>query len=105
MDRLDATLAVADRGRIIARGSRTSLLARLPGHAVIDFDGPAPALAAPNAAVEIHRPDSRLSITAVDAGAALGALRAGHPDAAAHVRSIEMHPPTLDDLYRDLVTR
>jgi ABC-2 type transport system ATP-binding protein len=32
LDTLDATLAVADHGRIIARGDRAELLATVPGH-------------------------------------------------------------------------
>jgi ABC-2 type transport system ATP-binding protein len=50
LDTLDATLAVADHGRVVARGSRAELLATVPG---------------------------------------------GGGD--------ELHPPTLDDLYRHLV--
>jgi ABC-2 type transport system ATP-binding protein len=34
LDTLDATLAVADHGRIVARGSRAELLATVPGDAV-----------------------------------------------------------------------
>ena len=49
LDTLDATLAVADHGRVVARGSRAELLATVPG------------------------------------------------------RDDELHPPTLDDLYRHLV--
>jgi ABC-2 type transport system ATP-binding protein len=50
LDTLDATLAVADHGRVVARGSRTELLATVPGS------------------------------------------------------GDELHPPTLDDLYRHLVS-
>ena len=50
LDTLDATLAVADHGRVVARGSRAELLATVPG------------------------------------------------------RDDEPHPPTLDDLYRHLVS-
>jgi ABC-2 type transport system ATP-binding protein len=49
LDTLGATLAVADHGRVVARGSRAELLATVPGGAD------------------------------------------------------ELHPPTLDDLYRHLV--
>jgi ABC-2 type transport system ATP-binding protein len=40
LDVLGATLAVADHGRIIARGDRTTMLARVPGHATIELDAP-----------------------------------------------------------------
>ncbi len=104
LDTLDATLAVADHGRIIARGNRAALLATVPGHAVADFDRPPPPLAAPaGSPAEVCREGTRLVITAPEPASALVPLLAAHPDAVAHLRSIELCPPTLDDLYRHLV--
>jgi ABC-2 type transport system ATP-binding protein len=104
LETLDATLAVADHGRIIARGDRAELLATVPGHAVAVFDRPPPALAAPpGTPAEVCRDGSRLVITAPDPASALAPLLAAHPDAVAHLRAIELRPPTLDDLYRHLV--
>ena len=40
LDTLNATLAVADHGRVVARGDRAELLATVPGRAVVDFDEP-----------------------------------------------------------------
>jgi len=104
LDTLGATLAVASHGRIIARGERAELLAGVPGHAVADFDGQPPALApAPGSPAELHRDGSRLVITTPDPASALAPLLAANPDAVARLRSIELRPPTLDDLYRHLV--
>jgi ABC-2 type transport system ATP-binding protein len=114
LDTLGATLAVASGGRVIARGSRAELLASVPGHAVADFDRPpaaltGAALAAPaggpaaGGAVEISEDGTRLVITAPDPAAALAPLLAAHAGAVAHLRSLELRPPTLDDLYRHLV--
>jgi len=104
LDTLDATLAVADHGRIIVRGDRAELLATVPGHAVIDFDRPLALAAAADSPAEICRDGSRLVITAADPAAALAPLLAAHPDAVAHLRGIELRPPTLDDLYRHVVS-
>lgn len=82
LERLGATLAVADRGKIISRGERATLLATVPGYASVEFD------------------DERVTIVEPDPAHALIAARA---DAAEHLRSIELHPATLDDLYRHLV--
>ena len=105
LDTLNATLAVADHGRVVARGDRAELLATVPGRAVVDFDEPPPSVAAPpGSRVEIRREGSRLTITAPEPAAVLAPLLAAHPGAAAHLRAIELRPPTLDDLYRRLVS-
>jgi ABC-2 type transport system ATP-binding protein len=104
LDALDATLAVADHGRVIARGDRAELLATVPGHAVVDFDRPQALPAPPDSLAEVCRDGRRLVITAPDPAAVLVPLLAAHPDAVAHLRAIELRPPTLDDLYRHLVS-
>jgi ABC-2 type transport system ATP-binding protein len=105
LDTLNATLAVADHGRVVARGDRAELLATVPGQAVVDFDEPPPPVAAPpGSGVEIRREGRRLTITAREPAAVLAPLLAAHPGAAAHLRAIELRPPTLDDLYRRLVS-
>jgi len=105
LDTLNATLAVADHGRVVARGDRAELLATVPGRAVVDFDEPPLSVAAPpGSGVEIRREGSRLTITAPEPAAVLAPLLAAHPGAAAHLRAIELRPPTLDDLYRRLVS-
>ena len=105
LDTLNATLAVADHGRVVARGDRAALLATVPGRAVVDFDQPPPLVAAPSGSgVEVRREGRRLTITAPEPAAVLAPLFAAHPGAAAHLRSIELRPPTLDDLYRRLVS-
>jgi len=104
LDALEATVAVADRGQIVARGERASLLAAVPGRAVVEFDCAPPALAVPaGGSVDVCAVDRRLTITAPDPGAMLVPILAAHPDVAAHLQTIELHPPTLDDLYRHLL--
>jgi ABC-2 type transport system ATP-binding protein len=104
LDTLEATLAVADHGRIVARGDRAALLATVPGHAVLEFDCLPAALAVPtDGSVNIHREDRRLTITAPEPAAVLAPLLAAQPEVTTHLRAIEVHPPTLDDLYRHLV--
>lgn len=105
LDVLNASLAVADHGRIIARGDRATLLAAVAGRAVIEFDRPAADLPIPTAAsgAAVRVDGSRVTISTPDPGGTLAPWLATHPDATRHLRSIEVHPPTLDDLYRDLV--
>ncbi|MCX4750472.1 ABC transporter ATP-binding protein [Kitasatospora sp. NBC_01287] len=78
---LRATIAVAAAGRIIARGSSAELLERLPGE------------------VRVSSADGDLKVSTTDVTSTLlellGTVR--RP-----VESVELHPPTLDDLYRSL---
>jgi len=101
LDTLGATLAVADHGRVVARGDRASLLATVPGQAVVEFDGPPPP-AMQHAGMEVRREEGRLTITAPDPAATLVPLLAANPEITEHLRRVELHPPTLDDLYRHL---
>jgi len=103
LDTLGATLAVADHGQVVARGDRASLLATLPGQAVIEFDGPAPFAIPQLAGLDVRREEGRLTITAPDPAATVAPLLAANPEITEHLRAIELHPPTLDDLYRRLV--
>jgi ABC-2 type transport system ATP-binding protein len=81
LDQLDATIAVAAHGRVIARGDRSTLLADLAGHATLAFsDG------------------TSSTVTGTDPIAALVAALADGPTPT----GIELHQPTIDDLYRTL---
>ena len=94
LDDLDATLAVAARGRVIARGPRARLLDGLPGHVAVRFAGPVPAALREQGTVI----DGELHIPTTDPAATLGALlRDGHSPTGVDVRK-----PTLDDLYHAL---
>ena len=104
LDTLGATLAIADHGRVVARGDRAELLATVPGRAVVDFDQPPPVVPRSGGGVEVRCEGRRLTITAPEPAAVLAPLLAAHPGAAAHLRAIELRPPTLDDLYRRLVS-
>ncbi|WP_245617494.1 ABC transporter ATP-binding protein [Amycolatopsis taiwanensis] len=90
---LDATLAVARAGRIIARGSRQQLTRHLPGELRLVFDGPPPDLG-PRARlvggeVRVHTQDPPADLSAL--------LAAGHLP-----RSVDVRKADLDDLYHSL---
>jgi ABC-2 type transport system ATP-binding protein len=81
LDDLDATLAVARRGRIVARGTRAELLAGVPGSVAATY------------------PDGREVVIATsDPGAVLASLITEQLPSKVDFRS-----PSLDDLYRTLV--
>jgi ABC-2 type transport system ATP-binding protein len=84
LDGLDATLALARTGRIVARGRRADLLADLPGRLAATFaDG------------------RELTIPTKDPGAALAKLLA---EEHAMPERIDLQSPSLDDLYHALGT-
>jgi ABC-2 type transport system ATP-binding protein len=105
LDQLDATLAVADHGRIIARGQRAELLSQVDGHAVLVFDGPAPHLD-PNRyrCASITVDGSEMMVTATNPGSVVAAIVSDSPEVAVTLRSVEVQPSTLDDLYRHLLS-
>lgn len=78
---LDATLAVARNGRVIARGTSAELLSGLPSEVRLRLD------------------DEELSVTTTDPTGALAALLR---DLDRPVREIDIRQPSLDDLYREL---
>ncbi|HEX5115651.1 MAG TPA: ABC transporter ATP-binding protein [Pseudonocardiaceae bacterium] len=79
---LAATLAVADAGRVIARGSQAELLAGLPAEVSVGFgDGVPP--------VRVNTFDPAATLAAV--------LSDGRQP-----ESVDIHRPGLDDLYRSL---
>ncbi|WP_255954311.1 ABC transporter ATP-binding protein [Streptomyces odontomachi] len=80
---LDATLALAHAGRIIARGTQQELTHHLPGELRVVFADPA---------------EGELRVSTRDPGADLAALIA----AGRTPVSVDVHRPGLDDLYRSL---
>jgi ABC-2 type transport system ATP-binding protein len=96
---LDATLAVARDGRIIARGSQDSLTRGLPGELRLRFDGAAGAECLPSdLAARARRVGGEVRLASVSPPADLAAaLAAGCAPAWVDVRR-----PDLDDLYRSL---
>jgi ABC-2 type transport system ATP-binding protein len=96
---LDATLAVARDGRIIARGSPDSLTRGLPGELRLRFDGDAgPAGLPPDLAGRARYHGGEVRIASISPPADLAAaLAAGCAPAWVDVRR-----PDLDDLYRSL---
>ncbi|HVV09318.1 ABC transporter ATP-binding protein [Amycolatopsis sp.] len=95
---LDATLAVARAGRIVARGTRDELTRDLPGELRVAFDEtrelPAPLRE------RARTVDGEIRITTADAPSDLGALLA----AGLMPVAVDVRRPDLDDLYRSLET-
>jgi len=103
LDVLDATIAVANHGRVIARGDRASLLGAVPGLSLLRFDHPPPPLDPSDPLARAVRIDGTdMTITAADPATAVAALLASMPNVARNLRTIEVQPPTLDDLYHHL---
>jgi ABC-2 type transport system ATP-binding protein len=96
---LDATLAVARAGRIIARGSQDSLTRGLPGELRLRFDGAAGAgCLPPDLAARARHVDGEVRLASISPPADLAAaIAAGCAPAWVDVRR-----PDLDDLYRSL---
>ncbi|MEU5044486.1 ABC transporter ATP-binding protein [Streptomyces griseorubiginosus] len=82
---LDATLAIARAGRVIARGTQEELTRHLPSELRVTFADPA-------------EPELRMPST--DPGADLAALLTSGRTPA----SVDVHRPGLDDLYHSLET-
>ena len=94
---LGASVAVLDRGRVLARGTLDDLLTAHARAAVeLEFQGPAPAL---DGFPDATRDGNRLRITAANpattAAAALSALRPGDPPLA----GLDIVQPTLEAVY------
>lgn len=106
LDVLDATLAVAQTGRVLVRGTREELLASLPGRAVLRFDRPT-RLAVPADLADAAADSSpqETTVTALDAAAVVARLLAANTEYTARLVSIDLSAPTLDDLYRELLMR
>ena len=101
---LGASIAVVKGGRVIARGSRADLLAPVPGRAVLRYAGAPPKMAAHMSTARAVQIDgSDVTITATNPAAYVATLLASHADDVNRLRSIELSPPTLDDLYRQLL--
>ena len=104
LDALDATLAVAGQGRIIARGDRAALLGEVHGRAVLGFDGPPPILdPLPLPPTEVHVEGTEMTMIVADPATVVASLLAASPIVATRLRTIDVRPPTLDDLYRHLL--
>jgi ABC-2 type transport system ATP-binding protein len=91
---LAATLAIADAGRVIARGRQADLLAGLPTEIRIAFVGGVPAELADRGRVDADV----LHVNSFDPGATLAELLStGHQP-----ESVDIRRPDIDDIYRAL---
>jgi ABC-2 type transport system ATP-binding protein len=100
VDELGATVAILDGGRIRARGSLADLIARHSlGLVELTFDGPAPALVAPDGAV-VEVDGSVARAETVDHPGPLAARLVGGlgPDAERLV-SVDLTPPSLETVF------
>lgn len=100
LEELAATLAVAARGKVIARGRRDELLAGLPGEVRLRFAGQVPEALRDRGRLG---DDGELHVSARDPADVLVRLLRELPrDAAAHLVAADVRQPSLDDLYRAL---
>lgn len=81
---LQATIAVARAGRVIARGTSEDLLSQLPGEVLVTLD------------------DEEIRVTTTDPGATLIDLLKRNDR---NVTAVELRKPSLDDLYRSLAVK
>ncbi|WP_329245857.1 ABC transporter ATP-binding protein [Streptomyces sp. NBC_01478] len=100
LEHLDATLAVAASGRVIARGHRADLLDGLPGEVTVTFTG-----AVPEHLARTSTAPGELRFSTADPAQALARLLRDLGPDTARVRSAAIREPSLDDLYRSLATR
>ena len=104
LEQLDATVAVAQAGRVIARGARAQLLAgsARPGPARLRGRAPPAALAA--AADEVGD-DGALRFVTDHPAETLAGILGALGEHLARVERVEIREPGLDDLYRQLTGR
>jgi ABC-2 type transport system ATP-binding protein len=96
---LDATIAVARSGRVIARGDQDTLITGLPGELRLRLDGAVTAGCLPGSiASRAEIVDGELRIASTDPPADLAALLT----AGCSPLSVDVRRPDLDDLYSAL---
>jgi ABC-2 type transport system ATP-binding protein len=102
VESLGASVAIIERGRIIARGDLAALV-REHGNAAVElvFDGPPPTLDRADADVDGETLRVRSDRPAEEAAVLLGALG---PDAA-RLRSVEIVAPSLEAVFLSLTGR
>jgi ABC-2 type transport system ATP-binding protein len=103
LEQLDATVAVAQAGRVIARGGRAQLLAGLPSRVVLGFSGAPPAALVAQAAETAE--DGALRFVTDRPAQTLAGILGSLGEHVARVERVGIHEPSLDDLYRHLTRR
>jgi ABC-2 type transport system ATP-binding protein len=108
VEELDATVAIIDDGRLLARGGHQELVARHAAAALeVTFDGAAPdldaALVAPGA---VSRPrDEVVRIATAEPGATAAQVLAGLGAEAERVRNVEIITGDLDSVFLAITGR
>jgi ABC-2 type transport system ATP-binding protein len=105
VEQLDASVAILDAGRIVARGSLAALVGRHARAGVeLRFDGPPPVLEGES---NVRRaPDGTLCV-ATDEPPAIAAARilARLGDATSRLRAVELIEPSLESVFLDVTGR
>ena len=104
VEQLGASVAVIDRGRILARGSLSELLhqhAKPAVELVFDDDGPPPIVTAAGAVVD----GARVRIPADDPAATAASVLSALGDGARRLSAVELIQPTLDAVYLSVTGR
>ena len=103
VDALGASVAIIDRGRIVARGDASALV-RAHSHPLIEveFEGDAPEL---HAGLEYVREGELLRVTSPDPKAGLGAVITALGADAQRVRSVQVLEPSLEGVFLSLTGR
>lgn len=108
IEELDASVAIIDRGRLLARGVLTDLIAEHgSGRVELTFDGPVPVDAVAAAAGDAPvRVDGATAIVESDQpGPAAAHLLAALGEGAANLASVELRHPSLETVFLTITGR
>lgn len=103
LEALDASVAVAQKGRVIARGGRAQLLAGLPSQVVLGFSAAPPGSLVAQAADGAD--DGALRFVTDSPARTLADILGSLGEDVVGVERVEIHEPSLDDLYAHLTGR
>ncbi|MHB8467505.1 MAG: ATP-binding cassette domain-containing protein, partial [Acidimicrobiales bacterium] len=104
VEALGASVAIIERGRIIARGTTAELIGE-HGHSAVElvFDGPPPVVVLPGRKVESV--DSRVRIYSDHPGVDAAKVLTGLGADAVRLRSVEIVVPSLESVFLALTGR
>jgi ABC-2 type transport system ATP-binding protein len=106
IEQLGASVAILDRGHVIARGSVAQLMAATGANVVeLTFAGPVPPLVASAHGASVEAEGSILRVRTDDPGKATAAILADLGPRASELRSLEVVQPSLETAYLELTGR